>query len=65
MQFVWNLYKEERVPTNKVHVYMLAKTMTKLMLDSPTDASNYWTMTDKVTANTSDGHCSARVTAYI
>ena len=48
----------KRVATNEVHVYVLATAM----LDNLSDASDYWTMTDKVTANTSDGHCSARMT---
>ena len=50
------------VATNEVHVYVLATSMPRMVLDNLTDASDYWTMTDKVRANTSDGHCSARVT---
>jgi len=62
VQFVWNLCKEKRVATNEVHVYVLATSMPRMVLDNLTDASDYWTMTDKVRANISDGHCSARVT---
>ena len=42
------------VATNEVHVYVLATSMPRMVLDNLTDASDYWTMTDKVRANTSD-----------
>ena len=52
----------KRVATNEVHVYVLGTSMSTIVLDNLTDASDYWTMTDKVRAIISDGHCSARVT---
>jgi len=51
VQFVWNLCKEKS-STSEGHVYVLATSMPSLrmVLDNLTDASDYWTMTDKVRA---------------
>jgi len=40
----------KRVATDEVHVYVLATSMPRMVLDNLTDASDYWTMTDKVRA---------------
>jgi len=55
------LCKEKELPQMK---YMFTS-MLRMVMDNLTDASDYWTMTDKVRANISDGHCSARVTIHL